>query len=432
MILLITCFIIAVVGMIALLLFYPKITFRSFSIDTFWMPPFLGAIIVLATKSLDFTTFLKGLTAPTAMNPLEIMALFFSMTFLSAILDESGFFEWLANKAAKGAKGNQFLLFLLFTLLAGVLTIFTSNDIVIITLTPFLIAFCKKTHIDPVPYLVAEYVSANTYSMLLVIGNPTNIYLSSAENIDFLSYLKVMALPTLFAGISSFVLLLLLFHRKLKVPFTAGGEEIHIKDHFLFVSSFVLLLSCILLMAISSYINLPMWLISLSAALLLLILILIYVLVSKKSFRILGDGVKRLPFSLFPFLLSMFAFVLAFDQNGLTKEIATWLSSFSSPLLSYGISSFLTANIMNNIPMSVFYSTLLVEGTAGKEAIYSTIISSDIAAIVSPVGALAGMMWMSILKEKKISFSFFKFVAYGAIISIPTLFLSFLGLYLVL
>ena len=432
MVLLFTCFSLAILGMIALLLFYPKLTFRSFSIDTFWMPPFFGAVLLLATGNLDFSVFLKGLVAPTAMNPLEILVLFFSMAFLSTILDESGFFEWLANKAAAKANGNPFLLFLLINLLAGLLTIFTSNDIVILTLTPFLIAFCKKTDIDPVPYLVAEFVSANTYSMLLVIGNPTNIYLSSAENIDFLSYLRVMALPTLLAGLSSFVLLLLLFHRKLKVPFTINREEVPIKDRFLCVSSLLLLFSCILLMAISSAIHLPMWIFSASAALLLLLLLIPYLLITKKSFKILGNGLKRLPFSLAPFLLSMFAFVLAFDANGVTKEIAAWLSSFSSPLLAYGISSFLCANLMNNIPMSVFYSTLLLEGKAGQEAIYATILSSNLAAILSPVGALAGMMWMSMLKEKKVSYSFFRFLGYGILISVPSLFLSFLGLHLVL
>ena len=432
MALLLSCFGVAVLGMIGLLLFYPKLTFRHFSLDTFWIPPLLGAIVILATKSLDISRFWQGLTAPTAMNPLEILVLFFSMTFLSAMLDASGFFEWLANRAAKRAKGNQFLLFFLFALLAGILTIFTSNDIVIITLTPFLIAFCKKTNIDPVPYLVAEFVAANTYSMLLIIGNPTNIYLSSAENIDFLAYLKVMALPTLFAGITSFALLLLLFFKKLKMPFMIVTDEVKIKDRFLFVASFVLLSSCIILMALSSYLGLPMWIISLGAAGLLLVLLISYDFIAKKSMRPLLEGAKRLPYSLVPFLLSMFAFVMAFDQNGLTINIAQWLSSFSSPLLSYGISSFLSANFMNNIPMSVLFSTLLVEGNAGQEAIYSTIISSNLAAILSPVGALAGMMWMSILKEKKVSFSFLRFMGYGAIISIPTVTMSFLALYLVL
>lgn len=87
---------------------------------------------------------------------------------------------------------------------------------------------------------------------------------------------------------------------------------------------------------------------------------------------------------------------------------------------------------MNNIPMSVFFSSLLLEGAGGKEAVYATIVSSNLAAIFSPVGALAGMMWMSILKEKGVSFSFLRFLGYGALISVPSVLMSFFALYLVL
>ena len=432
MTLLLVCFIFAVLGMILLLFLWPKITIGHFSFDTFWIPPLLGAVVLLTTRSLDFTSFLQGLTAPTAMNPLEILVLFFSMTFLSTILDESGFFEWLAYRATKLAKGNPYLLFFLFTLLAGILTIFTSNDIVIITLTPFLIAFAKRSNIDPIPYLVAEFVAANTDSMLLIIGNPTNIYLASAADIDFLSYLKIMALPTLFGAVTSFLLLLLLFHKKLKTHFQNDNEPVLIKDRFLFISSFSILLLCIVLMAISSWIKFPMWLVSLSAALLLLLLVLGDLVFAKKSKKPLFNSLKRLPYSLIPFLLSMFAFVLAFDASGITKHLATYLSSFSSPLLAYGTVSFFSANLMNNIPMSVLFSSVLQEGQANQAAIYSTIISSNTAAVFSPVGALAGMMWMSILKEKKVSYSFLRFIGYGAIISIPTTLVSFLGLWFTL
>ena len=51
------------------------------------------------------------------------------------------------------------------------------------------------------PYLVGEFVAANTWSMMLVIGNPTNIYLASACGIEFGEYVSVMWLPTLLAGL---------------------------------------------------------------------------------------------------------------------------------------------------------------------------------------------------------------------------------------
>ena len=72
----------------------------------------------------------------------------------------------------------------------------------ILTLTPFICFFCKNTRIDPVPFLVSEFAAANTWSMMLIISNPTNIYLGTSAGIGFAEYSKIMALPTLCAGLS--------------------------------------------------------------------------------------------------------------------------------------------------------------------------------------------------------------------------------------
>jgi hypothetical protein len=85
----------------------------------------------------------------------------------------------------------------------AILTVFTSNDIIILSFTPFVCYFAKNAHIDPMPYLAAEFIAANTWSMALIIGNPTNIYLVTATGGDFVSYAKVMLIPTLVAGVVS-------------------------------------------------------------------------------------------------------------------------------------------------------------------------------------------------------------------------------------
>ncbi|UKI48946.1 MAG: hypothetical protein L6U99_08950 [Clostridium sp.] len=43
----------------------------------------------------------------------------------------------------------------------------------------------KRSKINPLPYLLMEFFAANTLSMALIIGNPTNIYLGFNFNIDF-------------------------------------------------------------------------------------------------------------------------------------------------------------------------------------------------------------------------------------------------------
>ena len=69
--------------------------------------------------------------------------------------------------------------------------------------------FCINAKIDPIPYVVAEFVAANTLSMFLIIGNPTNIYLASSYGIGFLNYIAAMAIPTLIAGLVAFFILFL-------------------------------------------------------------------------------------------------------------------------------------------------------------------------------------------------------------------------------
>jgi len=97
---------------------------------------------------------------------------------------------------------------------------------------------------------------------------------------------------------------------------------------------------------------------------------------------------------------------------------------------SYGLSSFFLANLMNNLPMSIFFADLLSLVPYNELALFATIISSNLGAILTPIGALAGIMWMRILKEHDLNFSFGKFTLYGMAISIPTLLIAFLSLLL--
>ena len=57
-----------------------------------------------------------------------------------------------------------------YFVMAAVLTVLTSNDIVILTLTPVIYHFSRATGIDPAPLLFLEFFTANVWSMALLIG----------------------------------------------------------------------------------------------------------------------------------------------------------------------------------------------------------------------------------------------------------------------
>lgn len=409
----------ACVAMIVAVLFYPKINIGRISLSSYWVVTLVGAILLLSTGAVELPGVISALLADTAINPLKILVLFISMTLLSIYLDELGFFRYLASTTLRRAGCSQMHLFFILYVTVSILTVFTSNDIIILSFTPFICYFAKSANISPMPYLAAEFVAANTWSMALIIGNPTNIYLVTAAGGDFISYLVTMLFPTLISGTVAFFCLYFAFHKKLSQPIEATPEEVRLDDRLSLLVGIIHLAVCTILLAIGSYIGLQMWLVALVSALSLLTLTIIISFVRREAPVHTVASLKRAPWELIPFIISMFVVVESLHVNGVTDHIFRLLDT-SAPIWSYGMTSFFAANLINNIPMSVLYSAIL-SGGAGEAAVYATVVGSNLGACLSPIGALAGIMWSSILKKHGLKFGYLDFLKIGITIAIPAL-----------
>lgn len=400
--------------------------------STYWIIAFIGALLLLIFGVLSFDAWFSSLTASTSMNPLKILILFLSMTTLSIFLDEVGFFRFAANYAQSRAKNNQLSLFIALYLVISILTIFTSNDIIILTFTPFICMFAKSAKINPIPYLIAEFVAANTWSMMLLIGNPTNIYLATTYGISFGDYFKVMFLPTVVTGLVSFTLLLLIFLKELQKPLDVHVEHNKINNLPLMIIGLLHLALCTIFIALSHYIALDMWIITLFFVLSLLISVGIHCRITHHSLSIIHKTIVRIPWQLIPFVIGMFTIVIALQDVGFLQRI-TLLLGEKNIILGYGLSSFFVSNLVNNIPMSIMFSEIVSPLSAINltKGVYAIIIGSNIGAFLSPIGALAGIMWMSILKKENVELSFFDFIKRNALISFASILVSLLVLALV-
>ena len=422
---------VTVLFMILSILFFPKLRVKKLNISLYWVIALIGAVVLLIVKRQYLPAVGNAMIAKTAINPIKILVLFISMTVLSIFLDELGFFRFLASFILKRANTGQTKLFIYLYIMVSVLTMFTSNDIIILSFTPFICYFAKNAKIDPIPFLTAEFVAANTWSMALIIGNPTNIYLATASGIDFLSYLKISILPTVTAGAVAFCMLFLLFRKKLRAPIEGEPEQIVIADKLLLWVGIAHLGICTIMLAIGSYIGVEMWLVSACAVGSLILFNAVIAIVRKRKPTPLLGCVKRVPYELVPFLLSMFAMIVILTKEGVTGNIANALGS-DFTVLKYGVASFLSANVINNIPMSVLFSSIIDASSADKiSAVYATIIGSNISAFFTPIGALAGIMWSSILNNHGYKFSYLSFLKMGILIAVPTLFAS-LGMLLLI
>ena len=415
------------------LFLFPKIKIKNFSIHAYWVIAVIGALILICSTLVPIKEVYNQLTADTAINPLKILILFFSMTFISILLDEFGLFRFLASVAAKRAK-SQYILFFSFYFLVAALTIFTSNDVVILTFTPFICFFCKRMKINPIPYLMSEFAAANTWSLLFIIGNPTNIFLGTSADITFIDYVKVMALPTIAAGTIELLVIFLVFRHKLSEKIGEIYIETEkIENKVMLFNGVAHLLICLIFLIIANYIKLEMWLISLICASSLLVSTLFIALVTRKDFCFISRAGKRLPYPLIPFFLSMFIIVVAFNYRGISSQIASILGN-SNTVWVYGFTSLMMSNVINNIPMSILYTGLCshLDAAIYLKGVYASIIGSNIGAFLTPIGALAGIMFLDIANKHEIKFSFTQFVEYGCIIAIPTISAALLVLFIIL
>lgn len=405
---------------------------RHLRMPTYFLGALFGPVAILALGILHLPDIVEHLKGTPLLNPGGILALFLSMAFLSVFLDITGVFEACARWSLRHAGRDGRRLFLTLYATVSVLTVFTSNDIIILTFTPIVCHFARHAKINPVPFLVAEFFAANTWSALLYVGNPTNILVASAFQLDFLAYAAWMALPTVAAGLTNLFLLLRIFRhdieRPLDEPALASPRDA-ITDQPGAILGTGLLAACIAGLAIAPRFGVQLWVIAVAAATALLAILL----ARRSRARLLrldlttegGPGVRhtlgRMPWTIVPFVLSMFVTVEAMRRLGLTaaagRLLAAWAGeSAAACVYVYGFASALTANLLNNIPMTLAFTSMLGElggGRAELAGALATAMGSNLGANLTPLGALAGLLWTSMLREKAIPLSFGRFFRYG-------------------
>lgn len=407
------------------ILVFPKVRIFNKNIDTYWLIALFFAILLVILGQINFKEIFNILTSKDSINPIKIILLFLSMTLLSIYLDKVGLFRYLANVTVHKFNKSQYGLFIALYFLISILTVFTSNDVIILTFTPFICYFCKHADINPIPYLIAEFFAANTLSVSLIIGNPTNIYIASIMNITFMEYFSFMFIIGIILCIALFFILLFVFRNKLKEPMTITDDEVKIESKPMLIVGIIHLSFATVFMAIANYVNIELYLISLCSAISLSIISTFYHLFKKEKDVLLKDTYKNLPYAFIPFLTSMVVIIGTLKNSGIMNDIASILAKYDSVLL-YNLSSFFLGNVMNNIPMSIFYSELLSINSSiiTTKHIYSTIVSSNLCALFTPLGSLAGMMFLGLLKNQNIDFKFKNFLKYSYV-SIILLFIAY-------
>lgn len=141
---------------------------------------------------------------------------FVAIVIISLILDESGFFTWVALHVARWGRGNGRLLFTLIVLLGAAIAAVFANDGAALILTPIVIQmllalkFPAKASLG---FVIACGFTADAGSLPLVVSNLVNIVTADFFDISFARYAVVMV-PVGIVSVAASLGVLLLFFRK--------------------------------------------------------------------------------------------------------------------------------------------------------------------------------------------------------------------------
>jgi len=143
------------------------------------------------------------------------LGLLMGMMILVAMLEPTGFFQYLAVLAARASKGKPIRLFVLLGIITTVLSMFLDNVTTVVLIAPVTILICEILGVNALPYLVTEALLSNTGGVATLVGDPPNVLIGSAAGLSFNDFL-VYSLPVvLFAWLGAFVLLQYLFKTEL-------------------------------------------------------------------------------------------------------------------------------------------------------------------------------------------------------------------------
>ncbi|WP_256760538.1 arsenic transporter [Cohnella sp. WQ 127256] len=387
------------------------------------IPATIGAIIVLFSGSVSLTD-LGNITETIGGAAVTIMA-----TIVMAIVLESfGFFHWAAEKLAAKAKGSGIRLFWYTNLLCFLMTLFVNNDGSILITTPILLMLLHrlglKNH-QKIPYLLSGALIATASSAPIGVSNIVNLIALKIVHMDLYMHTAMMFVP---ATLGLVLLSLLLFANFYKVlphklpalkqghwhlmtekgdhPLKGDAELIPKKITTKFMRNILIFVFAVRLsLFAASFVHFPVPLMAVIGSTLLLAWRWYYLKVSPR------DMIKKTPWYILIFAFSMYVIIYGLNNIGLTQ----WLIHQIQPIVTggllqasvaMGVLLSILSNIFNNHPALMVGTLTLtnmgLDPLTLKISYLASVIGSDLGSLLLPIGTLATLMWMHIVKKGKV------------------------------
>ncbi|OLN22228.1 arsenic transporter [Domibacillus antri] len=409
---------------------------RPGGINEAW-PASAGAGVILLTGIVS-SSDISDIISKIGGASITIMA----TIVMAVILESFGFFHWAAARLLHLAKGSGYRLYWYIQLLCFLMTLLFNNDGSILITTPILILLLKNLRLKPheqLPYLLSGALIATASSAPIGVSNIVNLIALKIVHMSLYMHTAMMFVPATLGLLFMSWLMFIVVKKKLpkELPNSLYDiEEIFFTKHFhplkgsvsvetkrkrtkfmLKVLLFVFVLRCLLFVA--SYLSIPIELVAVLGSLILL---------GWRWYHLRTnpiDILKKTPWHILIFAFSMYVIIYGLHNAGLTAMLV----QVCEPIVSQGLlqASFIMgglvsvlSNLFNNHPALMIGTITLTEmglDPITLKTIYlANIIGSDMGSLLLPIGTLASLIWMDILRKNKINVTWNDYLSVSLIV----------------
>jgi Na+/H+ antiporter NhaD/arsenite permease-like protein len=186
----------------------------------------LGSVVMVAVgMAMGFYSQEAALTAIDA-NTILLLA---GMMMVVALLQPTGAFDYTAVRMAQLSGGDPKRLLVYLSLSVSLISMILDNVTTVIVFAPLTVLICRILQLNPLPFLISEAMLSNVGGAATLVGDPPNIMIGGAGNIDFTSFLVHMGPPVAAIWICTVGLLLFLFRKELSRQSLSNLELDHSK-----------------------------------------------------------------------------------------------------------------------------------------------------------------------------------------------------------